>query len=70
VVAVVFLRLGRWQWEVAGSTGELDWQNAAYALQWVVFTGFVGWFWYKVMADQRLVEGRRAADAAEEERVD
>lgn len=67
VVAIVFLRLGWWQWDVAHLQPELDLQNAAYSVQWVVFTGFVGWFWYKVMADQRSVEARRET---EDERVD
>jgi DNA-binding transcriptional regulator of glucitol operon len=67
VVAIVFIRLGWWQWEAAHRQQELDLQNGAYAVQWVVFTGFVGWFWYKVMADQRSVESRRES---EDERVD
>lgn len=33
---VVFVRLGRWQWDRAQSpTG--DWQNLGYALQWPLF---------------------------------
>jgi DNA-binding transcriptional regulator of glucitol operon len=34
--SVVFVRLGRWQWDRAQSpTG--DWQNLGYALQWPLF---------------------------------
>jgi DNA-binding transcriptional regulator of glucitol operon len=36
VCGVVFIRLGRWQWDRAWSpTG--DWQNLGYALQWPLF---------------------------------
>lgn len=65
VISVVFLRLGRWQWDVAHRQSALDLQNAAYAVQWVIFVGFVWWFWYKVMHDQRTIEAQR-----EEEMVD
>jgi DNA-binding transcriptional regulator of glucitol operon len=71
VISVVFLRLGWWQWDVAHRQATLDWQNAAYGVQWVVFVGFVGWFWYKVMADQRTVEAQREREALDyEEQVD
>jgi TRAP-type C4-dicarboxylate transport system permease small subunit len=59
VISVVFIRLGWWQWDSAHRQQTLDWQNAAYAVQWIVFVGFVGWFWYKVIADQRTVEAQR-----------
>lgn len=59
LVSVVFLRLARWQWGVAHSQAETDWQNAAYSLQWVIFVGFVWWFWWKVMRDQLTVEEQR-----------
>lgn len=59
VISLLFLRVGWWQWDVAHRQSNLDWQNAAYAVQWLVFVGFVGWFWYKVMVDQRTVEAQR-----------
>ena len=59
--------MASWQWDVAHRQQDLDWQNAAYSVQWLVFIGFVWWFWYKVMADQRAVEAQRAD---EEEMVD
>jgi DNA-binding transcriptional regulator of glucitol operon len=67
VISFVFLRLGWWQWDTAHRQAALDLQNAAYAFQWVIFTGFVGWFWWKVMHDQRIVEAEREHD---EEMVD
>ena len=67
VISFVFLRLGWWQWDVAHSQSALDIQNAAYAFQWVIFTGFVVWFWYKVMHDQRTIDAQREQ---EEEMVD
>ncbi len=67
VVTLVFVRMAGWQWDVAHRQQDLDWQNAAYSVQWLVFIGFVWWFWYKVMADQRTVEAQRAD---EEEMVD
>lgn len=60
VISVAFVRLGRWQWEVAVRTSPVDLQNAAYALQWFAFTGFVGFFWWRFMKDQRTVEQRDA----------
>lgn len=62
VISVVFIRLGAWQWDVAHRQAELDLQNAAYAVQWVVFVGFVGWFWFKVMKDQRTIEAQRESE--------
>ena len=41
VVTLIFLRMAGWQWDVAHRQPDLDWQNAAYAVQWFVFIGFV-----------------------------
>lgn len=65
VVTVVFLRLGWWQWGSAHRQAELDWQNAAYSVQWIIFVGFVWWFWYKVMHDQRTVEAEREKETVD-----
>lgn len=59
VVTLVFVRLAGWQWAVAHSQFHLDWQNAGYAVQWIFFIGFVWWFWWKVMRDQRTIEEQR-----------
>jgi hypothetical protein len=67
-VSVLFLRLSGWQWDVAHQQAQLDWQNAGYSAQWIVFIGFVWWFWFKFMKDQRLVEAQRADQ--EEELID
>jgi DNA-binding transcriptional regulator of glucitol operon len=41
---VVFVRLGRWQWDRARSpTG--DWQNLGYALQWPLFAVMLALAW-------------------------
>ena len=61
-VTVLFLRLSAWQWNVAHLQMQLDWQNAGYSIQWIFFIGFVWWFWYKVMKDQRTIEAQREHD--------
>ena len=58
-VTFLFVRLAMWQWRVAHSQLQLDWQNAAYAVQWIIFVGVLWWFWWKVMKDQRLIEQQR-----------
>jgi hypothetical protein len=64
-VTVLFVRLSAWQWNVAHLQARLDWQNAGYSAQWIVFIGFVWWFWWKVMKDQRLIERQRAEEERE-----
>ena len=49
VVAVVFLRLGLWQWRQAVATGSP--QNMGYALQWPVFALFGVAVWWRVCRD-------------------
>ena len=63
--SVAFIRLAGWQWDVAHQQLELDWQNAAYSVQWLVFIGFVWWFWYKVMHDQRFLEAQREKETVD-----
>ncbi|MEI2643567.1 MAG: hypothetical protein U0R28_09565 [Candidatus Nanopelagicales bacterium] len=65
-VTVLFVRLSAWQWNVAHLQARLDWQNFGYSIQWIFFIGFVWWFWFKVMKDQRTIELQRE----EEELVD
>ncbi len=38
--------------ELPGAEVGLNWRNAAYAIQWVVFAGFVILFWNHVRRDQ------------------
>ena len=49
VVAVVFVRLGWWQWHRAVATGSA--QNMGYALQWPVFALFAVGIWWRVSRD-------------------
>jgi DNA-binding transcriptional regulator of glucitol operon len=49
VVAVVFLRLGLWQWHQAVATRSP--QNMGYALQWPVFALFAVGIWWRVCRD-------------------
>lgn len=49
VVAVVFLRLGLWQWHQAVATRSP--QNMGYALQWPVFALFGVAVWWRVCRD-------------------
>ena len=49
VVAVVFVRLGVWQWERAVATRSP--QNMGYALQWPVFALFAVGLWWRVTRD-------------------
>ena len=45
---VVFVRLGRWQWDRAHSpTG--DWQNLGYALQWPLFAVALAVAWARFL---------------------
>jgi cytochrome oxidase assembly protein ShyY1 len=37
--------------ELPGAGVGLNWRNAAYALQWVVFAGFVVFFWFRFRRD-------------------
>lgn len=67
LISIAFVRLGIWQWDVAHRVQPTHLQNAAYAVQWFLFTGFVGFFWWRFMRDQRIVEER---DAAEAEKVE
>lgn len=71
VVAVVFLRLAWWQWEVASRPHPVGapvqvWRNYAYAVNWVIFTGVVVWFWWRFMRDQLRVDQMREAEAVED----
>ncbi|MBV9728387.1 MAG: hypothetical protein JO309_03020 [Pseudonocardiales bacterium] len=48
VCCVVFVRLGRWQWDRAHSpTG--DWQNLGYALQWPLFAVALAVAWARFL---------------------
>jgi DNA-binding transcriptional regulator of glucitol operon len=49
VVAVVFVRLGLWQWHRAVATHSP--QNLGYALQWPVFALFAIGIWWRVARD-------------------
>jgi DNA-binding transcriptional regulator of glucitol operon len=45
---VLFVRLGRWQWDRAQSpTG--DWQNLGYALQWPLFAVVLAAAWVRFL---------------------
>ena len=48
-IAVVFVRLGLWQWHRAVATGSA--QNMGYALQWPAFALFVLAVWWRVARD-------------------
>jgi DNA-binding transcriptional regulator of glucitol operon len=48
-VAVVFFRLGLWQWHRAVATNSP--QNMGYALQWPVFALFAIAIWWRVARD-------------------
>ena len=48
-VAVVFFRLGLWQWHQAVQTGSP--QNMGYALQWPAFALFAVAVWWRVARD-------------------
>ncbi|MGJ3224840.1 hypothetical protein ACQEUV_05630 [Micromonospora aurantiaca (nom. illeg.)] len=56
-VAVVFLRLGWWQWVHARAGNTLSY---GYALQWPLFAAFGIFFWIKVVRERlsRGVSGR------------
>lgn len=45
---------------------DLNWRNAAYALQWWVFAGFALWMWWRMVKDA----DREAREAAEEARAE
>ena len=49
LVAVVFFRLGLWQWHRAVATRSP--QNMGYALQWPVFALFAIGIWWRVARD-------------------
>jgi DNA-binding transcriptional regulator of glucitol operon len=49
VLAVVFARLGLWQWDRAVSTGSA--QSMGYALQWPVFALFGVAVWLRICRD-------------------
>ena len=56
ICCLVFVRLGRWQWDRAQSpTG--DWQNLGYALQWPLFAVVLAAAWIRFL----WLERRRAA---------
>jgi len=71
VLMIAFLRMAQWQWSVASAphppgASVQPWRNYAYAVNWVIFTGFVGWFWWRFMSDQRKVDAEQAElEAAE-----
>ena len=60
-VAVVFFRLGWWQWRQAVQTGSP--QNMGYALQWPAFALFAVAVWWRVVRD-----AVRPSDGAEPRR--
>jgi len=45
----------------AGSTASIRLQNASYAVQWLLFAGFVVFFWWRMLRDD-LRDDRRGAD--------
>ena len=57
VVAVVFVRLGLWQWHRAVATGSP--QNMGYALQWPAFALFAVAVWWRVVRDAVSPPGDR-----------
>jgi DNA-binding transcriptional regulator of glucitol operon len=59
VVALVFLRLGLWQWHRAVATRSP--QNMGYALQWPAFALFVIGIWWRVARDAVRPPDDRAA---------
>ncbi|MFL6130574.1 MAG: hypothetical protein ACJ73E_16125 [Mycobacteriales bacterium] len=62
VVAVVFVRLGLWQWHRAVATGSP--QNMGYALQWPAFALFAVAVWWRVSRDAIHPPERAGADQA------
>jgi DNA-binding transcriptional regulator of glucitol operon len=51
VSVAVFVRVGLWQWDKAGS-GAGSWQNYGYALQWCLFAGFAVFLYVKLVLDE------------------
>jgi hypothetical protein len=64
----VFLFMGWWQWSRSQSShGTL--QNFGYAIEWVVFAGFVGVMWWRMLRDDvapAAPESRSVAGDAED----
>lgn len=52
--------------ELPGADVGLNWRNAAYAVQWVVFAGFAGFFWNRFRRDY-FVTSDQPADRSEQE---
>ena len=48
IVTMIFL--GRWQLHVSEAR-HFNLQNTGYTIQWWVFAGFVGFFWWRIMRD-------------------
>lgn len=68
-IVIAFAWLGVWQlrvsWavDVPGGPEKFHLRNFAYGLQWFVFIGFVAWFWYRFMRDQRNADAQAALQA-------
>lgn len=66
ILVVAMIGLGIWQWRVALSPnmpgGPTPWhpRNLVYAVQWWIFAGFTGWFWFRFLRDQRDAEAAAA----------
>jgi DNA-binding transcriptional regulator of glucitol operon len=58
---VTMIMLGRWQLHVSEAK-HFNLQNTGYTIQWWVFAGFVGFFWWRIMRD---AANRRAGEDAE-----
>ena len=48
--AVTMILLGRWQLHVSESK-HFDLRNFGYSLQWWLFAGFAGFFWWRIVRD-------------------
>jgi DNA-binding transcriptional regulator of glucitol operon len=69
IITMIFL--GRWQLHVSESK-HFSLQNTGYTIQWWVFAGFTGFFWWRVVRDaaQRRTEHLHPAPAEPEKPLD
>lgn len=61
VCLLAFLRLGWWQWDRAHDSDGTP-RYFLYALEWVVFAGFVGFMWWHMVRDE--IRGEDGAPSA------
>jgi DNA-binding transcriptional regulator of glucitol operon len=57
---VTMILLGRWQLHVSESK-HFDLRNFGYSLQWWLFAGFAGFFWWRILRDAARHRAARAA---------